>query len=58
LACDTDEDAIVWAEQLLKDQPIELWSGARMVKRLPVPDDRQATSHEVHEGHMVPKGKE
>jgi hypothetical protein len=26
--CDTEENAIVWAEQLLEEHPIELWSGA------------------------------
>ncbi len=30
--CDTDEKAIVWAQ--MEDRPIELWSGARIVKRL------------------------
>ena len=56
--CDTDDDAIVWAEQLLEDQPIELWTGARLVKRLaPPPGKGKAISHEVHEGRMVPKDK-
>jgi hypothetical protein len=55
--CDRDENAIVWAEQLLEDQPIELWTGPRMVKRLSPRDKREAISHEVHEGRMVPKGK-
>jgi hypothetical protein len=30
--CDTDETAIAWAR--LEDRPLELWSGARLVKRL------------------------
>jgi hypothetical protein len=57
LVCDTDESAIAWAEQLLEDRPIELWSGARLVKRLSPRDNRKAISHEVHEGRMVPKEK-
>jgi hypothetical protein len=30
--CDTDETAIAWAR--LEDRPLELWSGARLVKCL------------------------
>lgn len=55
--CDTDDNAIVWAEQLLEDQPIELWTGARLVKRLTAPGKGKAISHEIHEGRMVPKDK-
>ena len=38
-ACGTDEHAVEWAKQLMDQWPVELWSGARMVKRLspPVP---------------------
>jgi hypothetical protein len=54
--CDTDEQAIVRTIQLLQDQPIELWSGARLVKRLFPRDKGEASSHEVHEGRLVPKG--
>ena len=32
--CDTDDDAIVWAKQLVDAEPVELWSGARFVARL------------------------
>ena len=32
--CENDQDAIVWAKQLLDEAPIELWSGARFVIRL------------------------
>jgi hypothetical protein len=32
--CDTDENAIVWAKQLMDQQPVELWSGTRMVTSL------------------------
>jgi hypothetical protein len=31
---ENDDDAIVWAKQLLDDAPVELWSGARFVTRL------------------------
>lgn len=54
--CDTDENAIVWAKQMVGQQPAELWSGARRVECLSPPDEKQAVSHEVHEGRMVPKG--
>ena len=57
LVCDTDENAVIWAEQLLEDQPIELWSGPRLVKRLSPRENRGAISQEVHEGRLVPKGK-
>ena len=32
--CDNDDDAIVWAKQLVDEAPVELWSGARFVARL------------------------
>ena len=32
--CDNDDDAIVWAKQLVDEAPVELWSGARFVTRL------------------------
>jgi hypothetical protein len=56
--CDTDENAIVWAKQMMSQQSAELWCGARLVKRLPSSDERQAVTHEVHEGRLIPKGKE
>jgi hypothetical protein len=31
--CDNDDDAIVWAKQLVDEAPVELWSGARFVAR-------------------------
>ena len=49
--CDTDENAIVWTKQMV-GQPAELW---RLVQRLSTPDQRQAVSHEIHEGRLVPK---
>lgn len=32
--CDDDDDAIVWAKQLVDEAPVELWTGARFVARL------------------------
>jgi hypothetical protein len=32
--CDSDDDAKVWAEQMVDEAPVELWSGARFVARL------------------------
>jgi hypothetical protein len=32
--CESDEDAIVWAKQLVDGHDIELWSGERFVTRL------------------------
>lgn len=34
---DNDDDAIVWAKQLVDGAPVELWSGARFVARLEPP---------------------
>jgi hypothetical protein len=55
--CDTDKNAVVWAKQMVGQQPAELWSGTRLVERLSPPAEKQAASHEVHEGRLVPKGK-
>ena len=55
--CDTDENAIMRAKQMVGQQPTELWSGTRLVERLFPANEKQAVSHEVHEGRMVPKGK-
>jgi hypothetical protein len=48
--CDTDEDAIVWATQLLDDQTVELWSGKRLVRRLlpPAPSSADGLSPRGH----------
>jgi hypothetical protein len=32
--CENDDDAIVWAKQLIDGAPVELWSLARFVIRL------------------------
>jgi hypothetical protein len=32
--CLNDEDAIVWAKQLVDVTPVELWSGTRFIARL------------------------
>ncbi len=40
-ACYTDEQAIEWTKQLMDQRPAELRCGARVVKRLSPPDDRQ-----------------
>jgi hypothetical protein len=32
--CDSDEDATVWAKQLVDGNDIELWNGERFVTRL------------------------
>jgi hypothetical protein len=47
--CDTDEHAIEWAKQLIAGRPVELWSGARAVKRLSCPHDSN-TLHALPEG--------
>jgi hypothetical protein len=53
--CGTDENTIMWANQMVGEQPAELWSGARLVQRLSPSDEKQAVSHEIHEGRLVPK---
>lgn len=32
--CDTDENAIVWAKQMVGQRPAELWIGTRLVEGL------------------------
>lgn len=53
--CNGDKNAVVWAEQQLDQQTIELWSGARIVARLRPKEADRAVSHGVHEGRLVPK---
>ena len=57
--CDSDEPAIEWVKQMLEKQPVELWSGERMVKRLlPTRSGaHSANSHQVHQGWMFPEAK-
>ena len=44
-ACYTDEQAIEWTKQLMDpERPAVLRCGARVVKRLPPPDDEQTKS--------------
>ena len=50
--CDTDNTAIAWA--ILEDRPLELWTGARLVKRVDVPDE---VGHQL-QGRMVPQEKQ
>jgi hypothetical protein len=45
----------MWAKQMVGEQPAELWSGTRLVQRLSSPDEKQAVSHEIHEGRLVRK---
>lgn len=53
---DCDEHAVEWAKQLIEDDPIELWSGARLVKRLTVANKRtDPVAHQLSEGRLVPK---
>jgi hypothetical protein len=40
-ACDTDENATVWAKQMTVLQPAELWSGKRLVERLNPSHEKQ-----------------
>jgi len=32
--CANDDDAIIWAKQIVDREPVELWSGARFIARL------------------------
>ena len=43
-ACYSDEQAIEWTKQLMDQRPAELRSGARVVRRLYPPDNRQTKS--------------
>jgi len=54
--CDSDEDAAVWAKQLVDGHDVELWSGERMVERFRAGEkaNGEAVSHAVNDGRMVP----
>jgi hypothetical protein len=41
-----DDEAVVLAVQLLEELPIELWNGARLVKRLAPRENRKAITYE------------
>jgi hypothetical protein len=57
LVCADDREAIEKAKRLINKNPVELWSGERLVKRLGAPKVKggDAISHEVKDGRMVPK---
>jgi hypothetical protein len=55
LICDNDDDAIAMARALLGRKDIELWSGPRLVVRLPARNRPGAVTHEVKSGRLVPK---
>jgi hypothetical protein len=57
LICGDDAEAIEKATRLAAVYPVELWSGVRIVLRLPGPQG-EAVSHEIHEGRMTPKPAE
>lgn len=40
-----DGEAVVQAELLLGPQPIEVWEGARLVARIPLPTGRAGSGH-------------
>lgn len=42
LACESDEEAVAWAEARREFGAMELWSGARLVRRFAVIDSDQA----------------
>jgi hypothetical protein len=54
MTCANDNEAIKKATRLSAQYPVELWSGTRLVVRLPGPEG-EAVRHEIHEGRMVPK---
>jgi hypothetical protein len=56
-SADSDEDAIEWAKQMMEGRAIEIWSGTRLVKTVPILNERSdsAVTHEIREGQMIPK---
>lgn len=54
---ENNSDAVAWAEQLVDDHDIELWSGERFVKRLNAGSGPGAVSHEVIDGKMVQEAR-
>ena len=56
--CDNDTNAVIWAKQLLEQQPIDLWCGDRLVQRISPPsllNTEDAISHTIFEGRMISK---
>jgi hypothetical protein len=56
---DSDDDAVVWAEQQIEDHSVELWSGPRLVRRVDPAKKRaaEAVTHTIEAGRVVPKNK-
>jgi hypothetical protein len=56
---DSDDDAVVCAEQQIEDRSVELWSGPRLVRRFDPAKKRaaEAVTHTIEAGRMVPKNK-
>ena len=58
LVCANDAEAIEHAQRLAGDRnTIELWSGPRLVQCFDAGKSRNAVSHEIRDGCMVPKEK-
>ena len=53
-ACENDDDAIVWAKQLVDGSPVELWCGARFVAARLMRDGRIRRSYVGMGGQNVP----
>jgi hypothetical protein len=51
--CVNDENAMVWAQQLVDGHSIELWSGNRFVTRFNATGEPSAIPHEVTDGRMA-----
>jgi hypothetical protein len=53
--CANDENAIIWAQQLVDGHGVELWSGTRFVTHLNATGEPSAIPHEVTDGRMAPQ---
>ena len=51
--CANDENAMVWAQQLVDGHSIELWSGTRFVTHFNATGEPSAIPHEVMDGRMA-----
>jgi hypothetical protein len=51
MVCASDDEAVEMARRLSKTNPIEVWSGSRLVTRV----SQQTVTHEIHDGQMIAK---
>lgn len=58
LVCANDSEAMEKAKRLSNRGPVELWSGPHQVARLGAAETSDSITHEIRDGHRVPKPAE